>query len=132
MTHDDTYDVVVIGAGVTGTAILYVLSTYTTVRKIALVEKYPLPAQVNSAHWNNSQTLHFGDIETNYTYEKAKNVKQAADMVATYLKKYDDCNYMHSKTKKMVLAVGDEEPGGCNQPRCCLWNCAPRRVIEHP
>lgn len=35
----------------------------------------------------NSQTLHFGDIETNYTYDKAQKVKRTADMLKHYLNK---------------------------------------------
>ena len=34
------YEVIIIGAGVTGSAILYVLSNYTNVNNIAIVEKY--------------------------------------------------------------------------------------------
>ena len=107
MNRNNTYDVVIIGAGVTGTAILYVLSKYTTVKNIALIEKYPLPAQVNSAHWNNSQTLHFGDIETNYSYDKAASVNEAAELVAGYVEK--NRSKLFNKTHKMVLAVGDKE-----------------------
>ncbi len=109
MLQNNEYDVVIIGAGVTGAAILYVLNNYTNIKKIALVEKYSKPAQVNSANWNNSQTLHFGDIETNYSLEKARNVKEAADMVKKYLQRYDSHGKIHNKTKKMVLAVGDEQ-----------------------
>jgi malate dehydrogenase (quinone) len=71
------YDVVIIGSGVTGTAILYTLSRYTNVKSIALVDKYSKIASVNSHRDNNSQTLHFGDIETNYTLEKAKKSKES-------------------------------------------------------
>ena len=57
------YDVLIIGAGVTGTALLYVLSRYTNIKKIALLEKYETIASVNSNKTNNSQTLHVGDID---------------------------------------------------------------------
>ena len=103
------YDTVIIGGGVTGTAIAYLLSKYTNVENIALVEKYKKLAQVNSANWNNSQTLHFGDIETNYTLEKATKVKDAADLVKNYLIKHDKNKEIHTKTKKMVLGVGKEQ-----------------------
>ena len=62
-----------------------VYGKYTDIKNIALVEKYSKPAQVNSNLNSNSQTLHFGDIETNYTFEKAKSVKEAADMVKNYV-----------------------------------------------
>jgi len=103
------YDVVIVGGGISGTALLYVLSAYTSVKKIALIEKYDEVAQVNSGSNNNSQTLHFGDIETNYTLEKAKKVKYAADMVRRYVDTYDKEGKAHAKYHKMVLAVGVEE-----------------------
>ncbi|MBI2591076.1 MAG: malate:quinone oxidoreductase, partial [Candidatus Brennerbacteria bacterium] len=51
------YDVLIIGGGVSGTALFYMLSKYTNISKIALVEKYNKVAQVNSRGRNNSQTL---------------------------------------------------------------------------
>src|SRR3989344_4231418 len=100
------YEVVIIGAGVSGTALLYVLTKYTNISKIALIEKYSKVAQVNSNKNSNSQTLHFGDIETNYSLEKAKKVKFAADLVKNYILKNDKEKKTHSKYHKMALAVG--------------------------
>lgn len=80
-----SYDVIIVGGGVVGTALLYTLSKYTDVKNIGLIEKYSDFGLVNSASYNNSQTLHFGDIETNYSIDKAKNVKRMADMVMKYL-----------------------------------------------
>lgn len=105
----EKYDVVIVGGGISGTALIYVLSNYTDIKKIALFEKYDKVAQVNSKSNNNSQTLHFGDIETNYSLEKAVKVKKYADMVKNYLEKYDTKKSAYSKYHKMVLAVGDEE-----------------------
>lgn len=101
------YNVVIVGGGVTGTALLFVLSRYTNVGKIALIEKYEDVAEVNSHHKNNSQTLHFGDIETNYTLEKAGRVKEAAEILALYMEKH--APDVFTKGAKMVLAVGDKE-----------------------
>ena len=84
MVKDKTYDVIVIGGGVSGTALFYALSKYSTVKSIAIIEKYGSFGQVNSKWNNNSQTLHTGDIETNYSLEKASIVKPAALMVSKY------------------------------------------------
>jgi malate dehydrogenase (quinone) len=103
------YDVLIVGGGVVGTALLYTLSKYTDVKNIGLIEKYSDYGLVNSASTKNSQTLHFGDIETNYSFEKAKSVKRMADMVMKYLDndKRDDADpKLYSKFSKMVLAVG--------------------------
>jgi len=78
------YDLVIIGGGVSGTALFYALSKYSTVKSIAIIEKYGSFGQVNSKWNNNSQTLHTGDIETNYSLEKASIVKPAALMVSKY------------------------------------------------
>jgi malate dehydrogenase (quinone) len=103
------YDVLIVGGGVVGTALLYTLSKYTDVGKICLIEKYPDFGLVNSASTKNSQTLHFGDIETNYSFEKAKSVKRMADMVMRYVEQEKQAGgeqKIFSKYSKMVLAVG--------------------------
>jgi malate dehydrogenase (quinone) len=105
------YDVVIIGAGASGTALLYTLATYTNISRIALVEKYSMPGQVNSKATNNSQTLHVGDIETNYTIDKVRHVYPAAMMVAQYAKGLSevDRSKILFPTTKMVLGVGKEQ-----------------------
>ena len=109
-TQDNTiYDVAIVGGGVCGTALLYSLSQYTNVGKIALIEKNSEVALVNSKQSSNSQTLHFGDIETNYSLEKAKRVNRAAMMVKNYLLKNDVAREMHTLYHKMVLAIGEVE-----------------------
>ncbi|NER81796.1 MAG: FAD-dependent oxidoreductase [Leptolyngbya sp. SIO1D8] len=103
------YDVVIVGAGVCGTALAYLLSQYTNIERILILEKCDDVAQINSRVSNNSQTLHFGDIETNYTLEKAHKVNRAASLVQQYLLKNDPQQAIYSKYHKMVLAVGDEQ-----------------------
>jgi malate dehydrogenase (quinone) len=108
MVTSGVYDVVIIGGGVTGTAALHVFSRYTDVQRIALVEKYGQVAQVNSHPRNNSQTLHFGDIETNYTLEHALPVQDAAQLMMNYVRA-NPAPGLHQLSHKMVLAVGTEE-----------------------
>jgi len=104
----EPYDVVVIGGGVSGAATLYILSKFTNIKKIALVEKYSKLATVNSSKDNNAQTLHIGDIETNYTLEKARKVKTASSLVACYVENHKN-EKIHSITHKMVLGVGKKQ-----------------------
>lgn len=106
------YDVLIVGGGVVGTALLYTLSKYTDIADIGLIEKYEDFGLVNSASTNNSQTLHFGDIETNYTLEKAVSVKRMADMVMKYLENEKLTNKkqrLFHKYNKMVLGVGSTQ-----------------------
>ena len=106
------HDILIVGGGVSGTALLYTLSKYTDVKNIGLIEKYSDFGLVNSASTMNSQTLHLGDIETNYSFEKAKGVKWSADMVMKYLeaeKERNSKNKLFTKYSKMVLAVGKDQ-----------------------
>ncbi|ELZ35926.1 FAD-dependent oxidoreductase [Halorubrum tebenquichense] len=102
-------DLVIVGGGISGASLLYTVAKFTDVEDVTLIEKEREIAAINSHRTNNSQTLHFGDIETNYTLEKAEEVKEGAELLAGYLEGEDpDCE-MHSKRSKMVLGVGDEE-----------------------
>lgn len=74
----------IVAGGASDTALLYTLSKYTNIQNIALFEKYKALGAVNSNAKNNSQTLHVGDIETNYNLEKIKKVKPAFMMVKYY------------------------------------------------
>ena len=103
------YDLVIVGGGISGASLLYTTAKFTDIGSIALIEKESELAAINSHSTNNSQTLHFGDIETNYTLEKAEEVKEGAELLAGYLENYDPDREMHSKRSKMVLGVGDEE-----------------------
>jgi len=103
------HDVVIIGGGISGTALLYLLARYTDLKSIALVEKCNGIAALNSHGRNNSQTLHCGDIETNYTLEKALTVQASAAMVVNYAKQLPSSEHILYKYSKMVLAVGEDE-----------------------
>lgn len=105
---EKNYDVAIIGAGVTGAALVYTLSKYSDIKTIAVFDKYGI-AQVNSQSKYNSQTLHCGDIETNYTLEKAVQVKQAADLVKRYALGQKNANTIIYHHSKMLLGVGEDE-----------------------
>ncbi len=104
-------DVLIVGGGVCGTALLFVLARYTDLGRLTLVERYPQLAQVNSKATSNSQTIHCGDIETNYTLEKALAVKRTAEMIGRFaaLLPPDQAARCVFHTQKMVLGVGERE-----------------------
>lgn len=102
-------DVVIVGAGVTGASLAYLLSRYTDVGSVAVIEKGKGVAEVSSHASHNSQTLHFGDIETNYTVEKAVKVKAAAEMVVRYAEGLSGMQDVVRPMQKMVLGVGAGE-----------------------
>jgi malate dehydrogenase (quinone) len=108
------FDLLIVGGGVTGSALLYLTAKYTDIRHVAMLEKYAAPARVNSLHSNNSQTLHCGDIETNYSLEKALKVQRAARMVENYAVAQPDIDHLIFRYPKMVLGVGPQE---CQQLR---------------
>ena len=103
------YDLIIIGAGVTGSALLYLSTKYSSINNIGVIEKYAAPARVNSLSSNNSQTLHCGDIETNYSLEKALQVQRAARMLRNYCVAQPDAHHIIFKYPKMVLGVGEAE-----------------------
>lgn len=109
MSKKHYYNVVIVGGGISGTALLYTLAKYTDIKDIALFEKYDDIATLNSSAKGNSQTLHCGDIETNYTLEKAKITNRTATMVENYGLLYGYENKYMFKIPKMALGVGDEE-----------------------
>ncbi|QVL52189.1 MAG: FAD-dependent oxidoreductase [Cyanobium sp. M30B3] len=104
-------DVLIVGGGVCGTALLFELARYTDLARLALVERYDELARVNSRATNNSQTIHCGDIETNYTLEKAIKVKRTAEMIVHYAELLEPAVRQRCvfRTPKMVLAVGAQE-----------------------
>lgn len=110
-TEITAVDVVIVGGGVCGTALLFELARYTDLQHLLLVERYEQLAQVNSRATNNSQTIHCGDIETNYTLEKAIRVKRTAEMIVHYAELLDPESRARCvfRTPKMVLGVGDAE-----------------------
>ncbi len=109
MEKTHTHDVIIIGGGVSGTALLYLLAQYTDLNDVMLLEKYNVIANVNSHGRNNSQTLHCGDIETNYTLDKALQVQASANMVVRYAEKLKNKEGILYKYSKMVIGVGDKE-----------------------
>ena len=106
---DSKYDLLIIGAGVSGSALLYLAAKYSDIENIGVIEKYAAPARVNSLSSNNSQTLHCGDIETNYTLDKALKVQRAARMLRNYAVAQPDAHHIIFKYPKMVLGVGRSE-----------------------
>ncbi len=109
MLINKVFDVAIIGGGVAGTSLLFTLARYTDINNIILFEKYEEVSLLNSNPKANSQTLHIGDIETNYTYEKAQKVKKASSMVSNYIHRFKGTETIGFKRDKMVLAVGAKE-----------------------
>ena len=109
MLINKLFDTAIVGGGIAGTSLLFTLARYTDMKNIILFEKYDEVSQLNSNPKANSQTLHVGDIESNYTYEKAEKVKRASFMVKNYIQNFDEVDRVGFKKDKMLLAVGEEE-----------------------
>ncbi|MDA3966615.1 MULTISPECIES: FAD-dependent oxidoreductase [Helicobacter] len=106
---NNSYDVAIIGGGISGSALFYTLTHYTDIKKVVLLEKYDRPATLSSSANNNSQTIHAGDIETNYTKEKAKKVRRAAKLIENYALFHNLQNKSIFECQKMAFGVGDKE-----------------------
>ena len=136
---NNRYEVLIIGGGISGSALAYQLSRYTDVKTIGVVEKYNQVGLVNTKATSNSQTIHVGDIETNYTIEKARITKKTAKMVELYCKQYGYENEIIFSHQKMALGVGEEEvkfiqeryDSFCNDFSCLqLWDKEKLKDLE--
>jgi len=105
----ETYEVLIIGGGISGAALFYELSYYTNLTSIALLEKYSEVATLNSNATANSQTIHCGDIETNYTLDKARHVQRTAKMIEKYCLQYGYEDKIMFKHQKMAIGIGYDE-----------------------
>jgi len=105
------YDVVIVGGGVAGTALLYAIARFTDLQRVVLIEKYQRVASLNSSAKNNSQTIHCGDIETNYTLEKALTVRKSGQLLVRYASELPAAQreQIIYSFPKMVLGVGSQE-----------------------
>jgi malate dehydrogenase (quinone) len=106
----NAYDVLIIGAGIVGSATSFLLSEFTNVKNIAIIDKRNGIAQVASNRKVNSQTLHPFGGELNYDYKMMARLKKASDMILDYVnsaygRDYDIIRHING----MVLAVGEEE-----------------------
>jgi len=107
--NEQIYELLIIGGGVSGSALFYEISKYTDIKSVCLLEKYEEISTLNSNARANSQTIHCGDIETNYTLEKAKKVKRTAKMVEKYCLQYGYEDKIMFKHQKMAIGIGYEE-----------------------
>ncbi|WP_172402321.1 FAD-dependent oxidoreductase [Helicobacter sp. 13S00401-1] len=105
----NSFDVVIVGGGVSGASTFYTLSEYSDLGSIAIVEKEAKLANISSSAKANSQTIHDGSIETNYKVEKARVVKLAADKVKNFALRENLQNKVIFKNQKMAIGVGDSE-----------------------
>ena len=103
------YDVLIIGGGISGATLLYDLALHSDVQRMCLIEKYDHLDPLNSNAHSNSQTLHCGDIETNYNREKADHVRGGADMMLQFVNNASGDETLKRKYGKILLGVGVEE-----------------------
>ncbi len=79
--------------------------------KSVLVDRQPQVGMLNSEYTQNSQTLHEGDIESNYkTIEKIRTVHSAAAMYKSFLfKQWHDTEHLYKQMWKMLLGKWKKE-----------------------
>ena len=137
--NEKHYEVVIVGGGISGAALFYELAKYSTATKICLLEKYEDLATLNSKGTSNSQSIHVGDIETNYTLSKAKITKRTAKMIEKFCLQYNLQEKIMFKHQKMALGVGEKEVEFITKrynefkevfPYLELWDKETLRVLE--
>ncbi|RXK11486.1 malate:quinone oxidoreductase [Halarcobacter mediterraneus] len=103
------YQVAIVGGGISGAALFYEIARYTDAKSVCILEKYDDLATLNSKGTSNSQTIHVGDIETNYTLDKAKITKRTAKMIEKFCLQYGLQDKIMFAHQKMALGVGEKE-----------------------
>ncbi len=107
--NSNEYEVLIIGGGISGGTLLYNLALHSDVQSMCLLEKYDHLDPLNSNAHSNSQTLHCGDIETNYNREKAEHVRGGAELMLQFVNNGSGDATLKRNYGKMLLGVGDEE-----------------------
>ncbi|MBT5366213.1 MAG: FAD-dependent oxidoreductase [Phycisphaerae bacterium] len=107
--NSNEYEVLIIGGGISGGTLLYNLALHSDVQSMCLLEKYDHLDPLNSNAHSNSQTLHCGDIETNYNREKAEHVQGGAELMLQFVNNGSGDATLKRNYGKMLLGVGDEE-----------------------
>ncbi len=107
--NEKHYEIVIVGGGISGAALFYEMAKYTNVKSLCILEKYEALATLNTKGTSNSQTIHVGDIETNYTLEKAKVTQRSAKMIEKFCLQYNLQDKIMFSHQKMALGVGDKE-----------------------
>ena len=107
--QEHEYEVLIIGGGISGGTLLYDLALHTDVQRMCLIEKYDHLDPLNSNAHSNSQTLHCGDIETNYNRAKADHVRGGAEMMLQFVDNASGDETLKRNYGKMLLGVGEKE-----------------------
>lgn len=101
--------IAIIGAGVSGASLFSILANHSNA-KVTLIDAAEEPGTGNSSYFNNSHTLHRGDVETNYTADKAIKARLSAQMIEHWALSLSSTGYgIVCKVPKTLLAVGEEE-----------------------
>lgn len=111
MTSSTRYDCLIVGAGASGTALLYQLARFTDLPGLCLVERHNSVGGGRSHARNNSQTIHCGDLETGYGPARVQGARRAAAMVLNYATRLQarERDRAIRRMPKMLLGVGAQE-----------------------
>ncbi len=105
------FEVAIAGGGIIGTSLLYMLSKFSDVKDMLLLEKNNALAQESTNSRSNAQTLHIGDIETNYGMDKVTETRVSSMLIPKYASMLPrkERDRIIFPVRKMVLGVGEEE-----------------------
>jgi len=123
------YEVLIIGAGISGAALAYELARYTDIESVGVLEKYEDVATLNSSGTSNSQTIHVGDIETNYTLEKAA-ITSISEQLRSPTLLVEFLNYYMTKMVKHIVKRKGTVDKFIGDAVMAYWN-APSKVNNH-
>lgn len=101
------YDLLVVGGGVVGCAIVYVAAAFSNFKRICLIEANKGLAMVNSSPDSNAETLHNGSTESNMSLDYALTMRRAARRMAVFLERF--APHAFKRMHKMLIGVARGE-----------------------
>ncbi|EER12796.1 fad oxidoreductase, putative [Perkinsus marinus ATCC 50983] len=105
-------DVAIVGGGISGCSLAWVLTRFTDINSVIVLERHHNVGRVCSHATSNSQTMHRGDIETNYDLHKARRANSQAELLRRFTvnvldeTERDSCIFRMSK---LCLGIGEDE-----------------------
>ena len=108
---DAQTDVVIVWGWIVGSTLHHMLWYVQWDISSILIERQKQVGELNSEYTQNSQTLHEGDIESNYKdIQKIRTVHAAAWMFKSFLlDQWHDTSHLYTKVGKMLLGVNKKE-----------------------
>ncbi|KAF7456797.1 putative malate:quinone oxidoreductase [Cryptosporidium felis] len=103
-------DVAILGGGVVGSALMYLLSKHTCLKKLVFISENGSDGEINLP-FHLDETIHSGEVEPAVDLQHSLKLSRHADSLRGFLLRLPSESGMKCmrKTGKMLVGVGEEE-----------------------